>query len=98
MKKLFRLTFLLLLQLSIIISAKAQVNIDSLMPVRGFAIGAPSPAVLDSFIRFIHEELAPRKVNTLIIRIDYGYEFKSHPELREQSPLTEKQVKQIVKG
>ncbi len=53
----------------------AQTNLDSLLPVRGFCIGAPAPNDLDRFIKFIDEELAPRKVNTLILRIDYNYQY-----------------------
>ncbi|RYF59812.1 MAG: glycoside hydrolase, partial [Cytophagaceae bacterium] len=61
----------------------AQARIDSLFPVRGFCIAAPQPKQLDTFIKFIDEELAPRQVNTLILRVDYNYQFDSHPELRD---------------
>ncbi|HYF30731.1 MAG TPA: family 20 glycosylhydrolase [Chitinophagaceae bacterium] len=74
----------------------AQSKPDSLFPVRGFCIAAPSPAVLDSFITFIHQELAPRKVNTLILRVDFGYQYKSHPELVDNNALSEAEVKKIV--
>jgi hypothetical protein len=49
--------------------------------VRGFCIAAPSYNDLDNFIQFIDQELASRKVNLLIMRIDYNYQYKSHPEL-----------------
>ena len=68
-------------------SLPAQQNIDSLFPVRGFCIGAPKPQAVDSFTRFIVEELAPRKVNTLILRVDYRYQYKSHPELIDSFAL-----------
>ncbi len=74
----------------------AQTNLDSLLPVRGFCIGAPAPNDLDRFIKFIDEELAPRKVNTLILRIDYNYQYKSHPELADSGALSESDVKKIV--
>jgi N-acetyl-beta-hexosaminidase len=76
----------------------AQENLDSLLPVRGFCIGAPKPKDVDAFTKFIVEELAPRKVNTLILRIDYHYEFKSHPELVDSFPLTKSDVREIVKA
>ena len=41
--------------------------------VRGFCIAAPSYSSLDFFINFIENELAPRKVNVLIMRVDYNY-------------------------
>jgi hypothetical protein len=74
----------------------AQNNLDSLLPVRGFCIGAPSTQDLDRFIKFIDEELAPRKVNTLILRVDYNYQYKSHPELADSDALSESDVKKIV--
>jgi hypothetical protein len=69
---------------------------DSIMPVRGFCIAAPAPEDLADFIRFIDEELSPRGVNTLILRVDYNYEYKSHPELKAESALSEKEVKKLV--
>jgi hypothetical protein len=71
-------------------------QIDSLFPVRGFCIAAPPPAGVDSFVTFIEKELAPRQVNTLILRVDYGYQYTSHPELREAQSLTKEQVKKLV--
>ncbi len=42
------------------------------------------------------EELVPRKVNTLILRVDFRYQYKSHPELRDSGALTEADVKKLV--
>ena len=66
------------------------------LPVRGFCIGAPKPAKLDPFIAFINDELAPRHVNTLILRVDYNYQYKSHPELSDTLSLSKDDVKKIV--
>ena len=74
----------------------AQTKIDSLLPVRGFSISVPTPAILDSFISFINLELAPRMVNTLILRVDYDYKYKLHPELVDSLALSEAEVKKIV--
>src|SRR5690606_9245170 len=38
----------------------------------------------------------PRDINLLVLRIDYRYEYKSHPELRSPNALSEAQVKQLV--
>jgi len=73
-----------------------QVPADSLLPVRGFCIAAPQSADVDRFIRFIGEELVPRKVNTLILRVDYRYQYESHPELREEGALTKAEMRKIV--
>jgi len=55
----------------VVSSLHAQQSLDSLLPVRGFCIAAPSSKSVDRFVKFINEELAPRKVNTLILRVDY---------------------------
>ena len=92
MKKFFTLVIVLLLQQVLY----AQSKTDSIFPVRGFCIAAPTTNVLDSFVTFIRQELAPRKVNTLILRVDYGYQYKTHPELVDDNALSEAQVKKIV--
>nr|MBD3620778.1 family 20 glycosylhydrolase [Sunxiuqinia sp.] len=66
------------------------------LPVRGFCIAAPQVGELDDFVRFIGEELAPRQVNVLVLRVDYNYEFESHPELRDEVALSKEQVKRLV--
>ncbi|GAB4031875.1 family 20 glycosylhydrolase [Spirosoma jeollabukense] len=76
----------------------AQAKIDSLLPIRGFCIAAPQPQQLDTFIKFINEELAPRQVNTLILRVDFNYQFDSHPELRDNIALSKREVKKLVKA
>jgi N-acetyl-beta-hexosaminidase len=51
---------------------------------------------LDRFVKFIDTELAPRGVNTLILRVDYGFQFQSHPELRDGQALSLDDVKKLV--
>lgn len=70
---------------------------DSIMPIRGFCIAAPRKASLDAFIKFIREELATRKVNTLVLRVEYNYEYESYPELRDPEALYKADVKKLVK-
>jgi len=65
-------------------------------PLRGFCIAAPQPDELDAFVQFIDKELAPRKVNTLILRVDYNYQFEGHPELRDENALSKADVKLLV--
>lgn len=65
-------------------------------PTRGFCIAAPSARQLDTFIKFIDEELAPRKINTLVLRIDFNYQFESHPELSDDGALSNQDVKKLV--
>ncbi len=68
----------------------------SSLPVRGFCIAAPLSKNVDEFVKFINEELAPRLVNTLILRVDYNYRYESHPELRDSDALSRHDVKKIV--
>jgi len=88
------ISFLLLIFLCL--QVRAQQSLDSLLPVRGFCIGAPSVKDVDRFVKFIDEELAPRKVNTLILRVDYNYQYKSHPELADSGALAKSDVEKIV--
>lgn len=66
------------------------------LPVRGFCIAAPGVERVDDFVKFIDEELAPRKVNTLILRVDYNFQYESHPELRNEKALSKADVKKMV--
>ena len=70
--------------------------IDTALPVRGLAIAAPTVNRLDMFIKFIDEELAPAHFNLLILRVDWNFAYKSHPELSDRNPLTLADVKKIV--
>lgn len=74
----------------------AQSSIEELMPVRGFSIAAPGPQALDQFVTFIDEELATRDINVLILRVDYNYQYKTHPELKDSIALSEQDVKKLV--
>lgn len=74
----------------------AQVHPDSLLPVRGISIAAPDREHLGEFIAFMDDALARNRVNTMLLRIDFKYAYESHPELREENPLTREDVKRIV--
>src|SRR5258708_24578299 len=71
-------------------------SLDELLPVRGLCIAAPNPHQVDDFVKFIHEELATRSVNTLILRVDYNYQFSSRPEMAHPSGLSKLDVKKLV--
>ncbi len=74
----------------------AQDKLTGTFPVRGLSIAAPRKDAVDPFVKFIRDELAPRNVNTLLLRVDYNYEFESHPELRDSIALSKEDVKKIV--
>lgn len=94
MKK--KLPLLLIIWLTFSLYARSQEKVENELPVRGFCIGAPKPNQVAPFIKFINEELATRKVNTLILRVDFNYQYESHPELRDSIALSKEDVKQIV--
>lgn len=96
MRKLALSSLLLCMLLSLSNHTLAQPPLDSLLPVRGFCIGAPSVEEVPRFVKFINEELAPRHVNTLIVRVDYKYQYKSHPELSDSASLSEKDIKTML--
>jgi hypothetical protein len=68
------------------------------LPVQGLCISAPNGAQIERFVRFIQTELAPRGVNTLILRVDFNYQYQSHPELRDGNALSTGQVKELVRA
>jgi hypothetical protein len=94
MKIPYHVIILLLLLIPKIGQGQIKENID--LPVRGFCIAAPRPGDVDLFTRFIKEELVTRKVNTLVLRVDYNYQFESHPELKDSIALSKADVKKIV--
>ena len=78
----------------------AAVNAQSELPpmeVLGFSISAPSPDGLDQFLTFMEEDLAGNGINTLVLRVDYNYQYESYPDLGNERALSKEQVKQIVK-
>ncbi len=65
-------------------------------PVIGLCIEAPSPENLEQFLAFMENDLGPGGINALVLRVDYRYRYKSHPELREEGALSEQEVKKLV--
>ncbi len=78
------------------VTSGAQTNHDALMPVRGFCISAPRTNGLEGFLAFIRNELAPRQVNTLILMVNYNYQYQTHPELADKNALSLADVKKLV--
>jgi len=89
-------TWLCLLLLAVLQVRSAESPPDKKLPVRGFCIASPSPDRVGEFIRFIEEELAPRSVNTLILRVDYNFQFQSRPEMADPGGLSREQAQAIV--
>jgi len=75
-------------------SVKSQ---TSELPVRGLCIAAPKAEGIAEFINFIKDELAPLQINTLILRVDYNFDYQSHPELSNENPLSLENVKLLTR-
>ena len=65
-------------------------------PVRGLHLLAPKPVDVPLLVRFIREALPREGVNTLVLEIDYRYQFKSHPEVADSDALSREDAAAIV--
>lgn len=61
-----------------------------------FCIAAPSKDRVAEFVKFVDEELGTNGFNTLILRVDFNYDYQSYPNLSDENPLTKKDIKQLV--
>ncbi|WP_343486454.1 family 20 glycosylhydrolase [Allomuricauda sp. d1] len=66
------------------------------LEIKGLCIALPQPEFLDDFIDFAAKELKPSGINTLVLRVDYRYQYESRPELRGENPMSKAQVKKLV--
>lgn len=100
MQKSIRLLFSLIIAAVCVVSAPwvapAQQTLDELLPVRGLSLAAPNPDDVDDFISFIEDVLVPRKVNVMVLRINYNYAFESYPQLSSNNPLTLAHTRRIA--
>ncbi len=90
--------FVLVVMTAINLGVSGQSKLATMLPVRGFCIALPTPDNLDEFVNFINTELAPRQVNTLVLRVEYKYKFRSHPELIDTLALSKRELRKIVKA
>jgi hypothetical protein len=66
------------------------------LPVRGLHLGAPKPADVPLVERFITEALPKEGVNTLILEVNYQYQYEKRPEVRDSDALSREDVKRLV--
>ena len=89
-------TKLILVFLWVHILCGAQIQ-DSTLIVKGFCISAPSAERLGDFLSFMENDLAGNGINTLVLRVDFNYEYDSYPNLRDEEALSHEQVKMLVR-
>ncbi len=68
----------------------------SALPVHGFHTMAPARADLDAFVAFVTGPLAREGVDTLILQIDYGYDYHSLPEFGSPWALRREDLQRIA--
>ncbi|MBO9595583.1 MAG: family 20 glycosylhydrolase [Niabella sp.] len=68
------------------------------LPVRGLMLNIPQRADVEMLCRFIKEALPAEGVNTLALRIEWWYQFESHPELAATGALSKAEMQQIVRA
>jgi hypothetical protein len=66
------------------------------LPVRGLHIMAPAKQDLPAFLDFIAGPLAAEGVNTLILQIDYGFDFHSRPEFAAPWALGKDDLRRVA--
>lgn len=64
---------------------------------KGIVLTAPLRECVDDTVKFIDEYLAPNGCNLICMQIRYRYQFKRHPECMGYDPLSEEDIKKIVR-
>lgn len=57
--------------------------LDNGFPIRAFSVALPSVKQADTFFDFVENDLAPAGINTLVVRVNWAYDFESRPELAD---------------
>ncbi len=68
------------------------------LPVRGLHVAAPTPAEVPSAVQFIREALPKEGVNTLVLEINYRYQFVKRPAVADPGSLSRDDVKALVEA
>lgn len=87
-----------ILWIGLVIILSSYTSLHAQNRIKGLSIAAPAPSEIDDFVRLIDTKLSPAGVNTLVLRVDFGYEFTTHPELRDNNPLSAEDVGQLVQA
>ncbi len=66
------------------------------LAVKGIHMSAPKPDEIPLALRFIRDALPKEGVNTLILEINYRYQFTKRPEVAGEGGLTRAQLEQLA--
>lgn len=72
--------------------------VSELFPVRALLLSTPDPQDVPMFCDFITDVLPKEGVNTLVLRINYKYQFETRPELAGNNALSKKNLQKILKA
>lgn len=72
-------------------------GIDAYIPTRAFYISFPDADHADEFIDFVKNDMIPGGFNMLVLRVDWRFNWKSHPELTAGGAWEESKIKELVK-
>lgn len=75
----------------------AQASRGDGLEVRAFCVASPRGGQMEPFLQFIEKELLPRRVNALVLMVNYGFQFASRPEMRDESGLSVDEAKKLSK-
>lgn len=76
--------------------AGAGVALATPLPVRGIHLGAPKPADVPLLLRFIREAAPKEDLNTLVLEINYRYQYAKHPEVVDGDALSKEDLTSIA--
>ncbi len=68
---------------------------DSKESWRGIHIGIGSQKAVEQLAGII-DELSKLGVNVIVAEINYGYQYRSHPELRRENAVSARQIKKLL--
>jgi hypothetical protein len=66
------------------------------LAVKGIHLAGPKPDEIRLALRFINEALPKEGVNTLVLEINYRYQFTRRPELVDDDALSRAQLEQLA--
>jgi hypothetical protein len=66
------------------------------LPVRGIHLGELKPAEVPLLVRFLSDAMPKEGANTLVLELNYRYQFQRRPEVAEPDALSRDDLKQIV--
>lgn len=80
----------------ILIAAATASCAGAALPVRGLHLMAPKPADVQLLAQFIRDALPREGVNTLVLEINYRYQYTNWPEVVDADALTKHDISTLV--